>query len=86
MQAISAVEQACAKLKVFQLQTGYNAVASSCRVLTSTDYGTHLGGDKLAPHPWMEDSPRHAGQNFYYIQVSRISGFEVRKALSRSEE
>ena len=34
------------------------------------DYGTHLGGDQVAPYPWREDAKRHEGPNFYFGQVS----------------
>jgi hypothetical protein len=27
----------------------------------------------LAPYPWKEDSPRHSGDNFYYVQEDLLA-------------
>ncbi|CAF1365626.1 unnamed protein product [Didymodactylos carnosus] len=47
-------------LQVFLLQTGYKY------------YGTHKGGEYLAPRPFYECTPRHKGLNFYYTQEDKL--------------
>ena len=42
-------------------------------VVLIADYGTHKGGKYLAPYPWKEDSPRHSGDNFYYVQEDLLA-------------
>ncbi|KAK1924580.1 NAD(P)-binding protein [Papiliotrema laurentii] len=59
--ALKAVAKTAPKLQSFQLQTGYKY------------YGTHKGGKYLAPYPWKEDSPRHSGDNFYYVQEDLLA-------------
>ncbi|TIB95031.1 NAD(P)-binding protein [Wallemia mellicola] len=44
------------KVKSFLLQTGYKY------------YGAFVGGEALQPYPWVEDSGRYKGKNFYFKQ------------------
>ncbi|GAA6051526.1 hypothetical protein JCM3770_000398 [Rhodotorula araucariae] len=58
--ALEAVAKVAPNHRVVSLQTGYKY------------YGTHRGGKDLAPYPWKADSPRHEGQNFYYVQEDML--------------
>ncbi|GAA6013343.1 hypothetical protein JCM8202_003114 [Rhodotorula sphaerocarpa] len=58
--ALDAVAEVAPHMRVFMLQTGYKY------------YGTHKGGKYLARYPWCADSPRHEGQNFYFVQEDML--------------